>query len=78
MKSNPQLVLCLECGNHVDLMPRKIYEVVSDKAAAKAGMLRVMDDSGEDYLYPSGWFAPISLPPTIKRALRQTGELAAA
>ena len=77
MKSNRQFVLCLERGERVDLVPRKVYQVLPDRAAAKEGLLRVLDDSGEDYLYPGDWFAPISLSPTVKKAFRQTGELVA-
>jgi len=41
---------------------RKIYRVLPDVRAAKHGLMRVIDESGEDYLYPTDYFAPIKLP----------------
>ena len=65
-----QLVLCLRNeGYEVSLERRKIYRVVPDRAAAAHGLLRVVDESGEDYLYPAAFFAPIALPPALRRAV---------
>jgi hypothetical protein len=47
------------CG---DLEPRKIYRILPDKKAAAEGLIRVVDDSGEDYLYPSKYFALVRVP----------------
>jgi hypothetical protein len=47
---------------------KKIYRVVPDRSATRAGLVRVVDESGEDYLYPKELFAPIQLPPALKRA----------
>jgi hypothetical protein len=47
---------------------RKIYEVLADASAARVGMMRVIDEEGEDYLYPRAWFLPIELPPNIEAA----------
>jgi hypothetical protein len=47
----------------------KIYRVVPDADAARDGDLRVIDESGEDYLYPSDWFAPVELPGRVRRSL---------
>lgn len=41
---------------------RKIYRVLSDDKASRQGQLRVVDESGGDYLYPEGFFVPIKLP----------------
>jgi len=46
---------------------RKLYQVIPDRDAAKHGQLRVIDESGEDYLYPESFFAFVKLPPTIRR-----------
>jgi hypothetical protein len=63
-----QLVLCLRNkGYEVSLERRKIYQVLLDRDAAAHGQLRVIDESGEDYLYPAPFFAPISLPKTLRR-----------
>ena len=46
---------------------RKIYQVIPDRDAEKHGQLRVIDESGEDYLYPAAFFALIKLPRTLRR-----------
>jgi len=63
-----QLVLCLRNkGYEVSLERRKIYQVLPDRDAATHGQLRVIDESGEDYLYPTTFFEPISLPTKLRR-----------
>ena len=65
-----QLVLCLRNrGYEVSLERRKIYQVIPDREARAHGQLRVIDESGEDYLYPAEFFAPVSLPPPLRRAV---------
>jgi len=65
-----QLALCLRNkGYEVSLERRKIYQVVPDRDAVAHGQLRVIDESGEDYLYPAKFFALITLPRTIRRAV---------
>jgi hypothetical protein len=67
-----QLVICVENkGYEVDLERRKIYVSIPDAAAAKLGYIRVVDDSGEDYLYPAAMFVPVALPASVKRAVLQ-------
>jgi hypothetical protein len=56
-------------GYEVSLEPRKIYEVLPDHDAAEHEQIRVIDESGEDYLYPSSFFASIVLPQPIRRAV---------
>lgn len=48
---------------------RKIYQVIPDESAARHQLLRVIDESGEDYLYPESCFERIELPNTLKEAL---------
>ncbi len=63
-----QLVLCLRNrGYEASLERRKLYQVIPDRDAAKHGQLRVIDESGEDYLYPESFFAFVKLSPTIRR-----------
>jgi hypothetical protein len=63
-----QLVLCLRNkGYEVSLERRKIYQVLPDRDAAAHGQLRVIDESGEDYLYPATFFARLTLPSTLRR-----------
>jgi len=65
-----QLVVCVENdGYAVSLEKRKIYVSVRDAVAEKYNMLRIVDESGEDYLYPKVLFRPIALPTAIKRAV---------
>lgn len=66
-----QFVVCLKNeGYEVSLERRKIYLVLPDAQAAKHKQIRVIDESGEDYLYPKSFFAPIELPQAIRRAVQ--------
>jgi hypothetical protein len=56
-------------GYRASLEERKIYRALSDPAARKLGLLRVVDESGAGYLYPAKRFEPLSLPPRVVRAL---------
>jgi hypothetical protein len=56
-------------GYAVSLEKRKIYVVLRDAATEKHGMLRIVDESGEDYLYPKNLFRPIALPTAVKKAV---------
>lgn len=68
--SGKQFVVCLRNkGYDVSLERRKIYQVLPDPRAAKHGLIRVVDESGDDYLYPQAFFAPIELPQPIRRAV---------
>ena len=65
-----QFVVCLKNkGYEVSLERRKIYQVLPDPEAAKHWQIRVIDESGEDYVYPHSFFAPIDLPQPIRRAV---------
>jgi len=59
-------------GYEASLETRKIYEVISDKTAEKHHQLRVIDESGEDYLFPEDYFAPVRLPSETKERLELT------
>src|SRR2546422_1370903 len=60
--------LCVENRGAEDLEIRKVYRVLHDKGAAAAGYVRVIDESGEDYLYPAAYFVSVELPQKAKRA----------
>ena len=65
-----QLVVCINNdGYAVSLEKRKIYVALRDAAAEKHGMLRIIDESGDDYLYPKTFFRAIALPQAVKRAV---------
>lgn len=68
--SEKKFVICLQNkGYEVSLEPRKIYQVLLDPDAAKHRQLRVIDESGEDYLYPKSYFATIELPTPVRKAV---------
>jgi len=60
-QSRGRFALCIT-DSEPDLEPRKVYEVIPDEAGARSKYLRVIDESGEDYLYPEAYFVVISLP----------------
>jgi hypothetical protein len=65
-----QLVVCVDNeGYAVSLEKRKIYVALRDAAAEKYNMLRIVDESGEDYLYPKALFRSIALPQAVKKAV---------
>jgi hypothetical protein len=71
--STTSFVLCVNSGGYpASLEPRKIYQALIDPAAESRGLLRVVDESGEDYLYPSDLFVPIEVPAAAERAFSGT------
>lgn len=48
---------------------RKVYRRIEDSDAARHGQIRVVDESGEDYLYPTDYFSPVELPAEVERSL---------
>ena len=65
-------VICIfNEGYEVSLEKRKFYEVLADPDAVKHHQIRVIDESGEDYLYPEDYFMQIELPQSIERALTE-------
>lgn len=65
-----QLVVCIENdGYPASLEKRKIYVALTDPAAEKHKQIRVIDESGEDYLYPKAIFVALRVPESTRRAL---------
>lgn len=65
-----QLTLCINnTGYEASLITRKVYEVIPDEQAEKDDLIRVFDESGEDYLYHSSHFVFIRLPAEVEKAL---------
>ena len=63
-------MICVENrGYEASLEIRKIYEVLIDREAEKHHQIRVVDESGEDYLFPERYFAPVRLPSETKEKL---------
>ncbi|MEX2270438.1 MAG: hypothetical protein WD690_03145 [Vicinamibacterales bacterium] len=65
--------MCVDPAGHDDLQARRIYQVVPDASAARNNFVRVIDDSGEDYVYQAGCFERLELPKALKNALRVAG-----
>ena len=67
-------VVCVRnTGYPAALETRKIYRTVTDREAEAHGLLRVVDESGEDYLYPAKLFMAVDLPQPVQSALRRAG-----
>ena len=74
-KKEIQFVICIQNEGCEDLELGKVYRVLPDESAAKEDYLRVIDESGEDYLYPGNYFIPIALPQAAERALLTLSKL---
>ncbi len=68
-KESEKFALCIETKDCEDLEKRKIYRVLPDEEAEKEGYLRIIDESGEDYLYPQSYFILVQLPREAQEAL---------
>ena len=69
-QQSKQLVVCINNeGYPASLEKRKIYLALRDATADKRGLIRVVDESGDDYLYPKTFFRSIALPEAIKKAV---------
>ena len=64
-----QYVICLRNDGHpASLEVRKLYALIPDVEASQHGLVRIVDESGEDYLYPADWFVQVDLPQPVKAA----------
>ena len=64
-----QFALCIENSDCEDLEKRKLYQILPDEAATQEGYMRVIDESGEDYLYPESYFILVELPRRAEEVL---------
>jgi len=69
MRTKKRYLLCVRNKGCEDLELRKLYEQLPDPRAVKDGYVRVVDESGEDYLYPAAYFVAVDLPREAERAL---------
>ena len=67
-----KFAICIFADEDSLLKPRKIYEVLPDESAARSNYVRIIDDEGEDYLYPSDYFVFMPFPREVEKALLQT------
>lgn len=66
----PEFVVCINNADYpASLELHKIYRMIIDEEAALEGDIRIIDESGEDYLYPSSYFAPIQVPNIVEESL---------
>ena len=68
-RTKKRYLLCVRNKGCEDLERRKLYGQIPDPHAAEDGYVRVVDESGEDYLYPADYFVPVHLPREAERAL---------
>lgn len=69
-RNSRQFALCLEnTGNEASLILGKVYRILPDARAAKDDLVRVVDESGEDYLFPRKQFAFVTFPQPVRRRI---------
>jgi hypothetical protein len=62
--------ICIDDGGYLDdLKVRTVYQILPDESAARSNYVRVIDETGEDYLYPAALFVPIEVPSEAAQAL---------
>ena len=62
--------LCVDNSDYrASLIPGKVYRILPHDRAAKDDLIRVVDESGEDYLYDQSYFIPVDFPPTVRKKL---------
>jgi len=66
-----KFAMCVRNEDCDDLEPRKVYTVLSDPRAEKEGYFRIVDESGEDYLYPQSYFVLVRLPRVAQRQVAE-------
>ena len=75
----PKFAICINTDDPDLLTPRMIYQVLPDESAAKSNYIRVIDNEGEDYLYPADYFICVDFPLTVEhvllRVLEKTSQL---
>jgi hypothetical protein len=71
-QTKPQFAVCIQNADYpASLELYKIYRILPDEEAALDGDIRVIDESGEDYLYPAEYFVVIEVPHAVERAMMQ-------
>jgi len=72
-QADRRFVLCVKNDDCDDLETRKVYRLIVDPKAVKDGYLRVIDESGDDYLYPASYFVRVELPQEAEQAIAAAG-----
>jgi hypothetical protein len=68
-KQDPRFAICIKTDDPDLLTPRMVYEVLPDENAGRSNYIRVIDNEGEDYLYPASYFVSVDLPTAVEQAL---------
>ena len=72
-QAKPLFAVCINNSDYpASLELHKIYRVIPDNEAQQDGDLRIIDESGEDYLYPAKWFVMMSVPKKLESSLLQS------
>lgn len=71
-KISIRFAICVQTDDPDLLTPRMIYQVLPDDGAAKSNYLRIIDNEGEDYLYPASYFVIVDFPQPVQEALLST------
>jgi hypothetical protein len=70
METKTQFVICVKNEEYpASLQLWKVYRVLADEKAARRNLIRVIDESGEDYLFSASYFVPVELPQAVEAAL---------
>ena len=77
-KKHGEFAICVADKGYEDLEAWKVYPVLPDAKAVGLGCIRVIDESGEDYLYPENYFVPVNLPQSAEKAVFRVAGLASA
>lgn len=70
--TDARFAVCVRNTECEDLELRKVYEVLPDKRAERDGYIRILDESGEDYLYPESYFVSVRLPRKAQQTVAAT------
>jgi len=73
-KSTPHFGICIKTEDPDLLTPRTVYEILPDENAEKSHFVRVIDNEGEDYLYPADYFVFVEFPQAVQRTLMQVSQ----
>ena len=69
-RSAKQFALCLgNAGNEASLILGKVYRILPDARAAKDDLIRIVDESGDDYLFDKGQFAVVDFPQAVRKKI---------
>jgi hypothetical protein len=74
VRRRKRFLLCVRNPGCEDLEPRKVYERLPDRGATSESYVRVVDESGDDYLYPEAYFVEVELPRQAERAIARRAQ----